>query len=255
MTAETTTPPAAAPSQATGPLFYQAPVPLRSDLHAAWRLVPDTAHFAADTNAIPAVIGEFGSLAQHYPIIFTGKDAMPLVAVGLAQRNLFVADGVWDEQSYVPAYVRRYPFVFMQAGEQDEYVLALDSAAKQVNQGQSEDGVPLFQDGKVTEIVDNAMRFCGYCTREHDQTRRFTAALIENDLLIDRNIDVTLADGRQMSINGFQVVDVEKFAALPDATVVAWHRSGWLALVHHHLSSLARFSALVSRQSALPADA
>ena len=53
----------------------------------------------------------------------------------MAQRNLFVADGVWDEQSYVPAYVRRYPFVFMQAGEQDEYVLALDSAAKQVNQG------------------------------------------------------------------------------------------------------------------------
>jgi len=99
------------------------------------------------------------------------------------------------------------------------------------------------------------MRFCGDYTREHDQTRRFTAALIENELLIDRNIDVTLADGRQMSVNGFQVVDVEKFAALPDATVVAWHRSGWLALVHHHLSSLARFSALVNRQSALPADA
>ena len=48
--------------------------------------------------------------------------------------------------------------------------------------------------GKATEIVDNAMRFCGDYTREHDQTRRFTAALIENELLIDRNIDVTLAE-------------------------------------------------------------
>jgi len=255
MTAETTTPPTAAPSQATGPLFYQQAVPLRSDEHANWRLLPETANFAAETNAIPAVIGEFGSLAQHYPIIFTGQDAMPLVAVGLSQRNLFVADGVWDEQSYVPAYVRRYPFVFMQAGEPDNYVLALDAAAKQVNQGDSEEGLPLFQDGKATELVDNAMRFCSDYTREHEHTRRFTAALIENELLIDRNIDVTLADGRKMSVNGFQVVDVEKFAALPDETVVAWHRSGWLALVHHHLSSLARFSALVNRQSQVPAEA
>jgi len=60
--------------------------------------------------------------------------------------------------------------------------------------------------------------------------------------------------GQQISVKAAQSV-WEKFAALPDETVVAWHRSGWLALVHHHLSSLARFSALVNRQSQVPAEA
>ena len=108
----------------------------------------------------------------------------------------------------------------------------------------------------IAEAVTSQLRERGHRVEvlDGDEVRKFLKDG-ENELLIDRNIDVTLADGRQMSINGFQVVDVEKFAALPDATVVAWHRSGWLALVHHHLSSLARFSALVSRQSALPADA
>lgn len=42
---------------------------------------------------------------------------------------------------------------------------------------------------------------------------------------------------------------MEKFAALPDATVVQWHRSGWLALVHQHLMSLGRLNDLTRRQA------
>lgn len=249
MTAETTTPPAAQ-TPSSGPLFYRDPLPLQSDKHANWRLLPGSVAFAAETNAIPAVVGEFGLAAQHFPILFTGKDAAPIVAVGLARNNLFVNAGAWAEDTYAPAYVRRYPFVFMQADDEGNFLLALDAAASEhVNPGTSEEGEPLFVDGKATELVDNAMRFCGDFTREHEQTKLFSAALIEQDLLVERSIDVTLNSGEQMSVNGFNVVDVEKFSKLPDDIVVAWHRNGWLALVHHHLSSLARFNALVQRQS------
>lgn len=247
MTAETTTPPA--PAQASGPLFYRNPVPLQSDKHANWRLLPGSLAFAAETNAIPAVVGEFGLAAQHFPILFTGKDAAPIVAVGLARDNLFVNDGKWADDTYAPAYLRRYPFVFMQADSDSDYMLALDIGADHVNQGASEEGEPLFVDGKATDLVNNAMRFCGDFTREHEMTRQFSAAIVAQDLLIDRSIDVTLNNGEKMSVNGFHVVDVEKLAKLPDDIVVAWHRNGYLALVHHHLTSLARFSALVQRQS------
>ncbi|MEL6078902.1 SapC family protein, partial [Stenotrophomonas maltophilia] len=45
-----------------------------------------------------------------------------------------------------------------------------------------------------------------------------------------------------------QVVDVEKFVALPEAPVIEWHRSGWLALIPQHLMSLGRFNDLTRRQ-------
>lgn len=248
MTAETTTPPAA-PAQASGPLFYREPLPLQSDKHANWRLRPGSLAFAAETNAIPAVIGEFGMAAQHFPILFTGQDASPIVAVGLSRSNLFVNDGKWADDTYAPAYLRRYPFVFMQSDEDGNFLLALDAGSDQVNKGESDDGEPLFVDGKATELVDNAMKFCADFTREYEQTRQFSAALLAQDLLVERSIDVTLSNGEKMSVNGFHVVDVEKFAQLPDDIVLAWHRNGWLALVHHHLTSLARFNALVKRQS------
>lgn len=247
MTAETNS--QAAPAPATGPLFYRQTVPLSAEAHAKWRLLPESAGFAAETNSIPVVAGEFGSIAQHYPILFTGKDAVPLAALGLAQKNLFINNGIWAAEAYVPAYVRRYPFVFIQTEEPDNYVLGVDAASAHINQGTSEEGLPLFEDGKATELVNTALRFCGDFTREHELTRTFSAALIEQDLLVDRSIDVTLAEGNKLSVNGFRVVDVEKFSKLPDDLVVAWHRNGYLALVHHHLSSLARFSALVQRQS------
>ena len=66
--------------------------------------------------------------------------------------------------------------------------------------------------------------------------------------LIERNATVRTPDGREFNLNGFQVVDVEKFVALPEATVIEWHRSGWLALIHQHLMSLGRFNDLTRRQ-------
>ena len=59
---------------------------------------------------------------------------------------------------------------------------------------------------------------------------------------------ISAAAGREFNLNGFLVVDVEKFVALPEATVIEWHRSGWLALIHQHLMSLGRFNDLTRRQ-------
>ena len=98
-------------------------------------------------------------------------------------------------------------------------------------------------------MVQQALEFCGQYTREHEQTQAFSKALIDNGLLVERNATVRTPDGREFNLNGFLVVDVEKFVALPEATVVEWHRSGWLALIHQHLMSLGRFNDLTRRRS------
>ena len=74
-------------------------------------------------------------------------------------------------------------------------------------------------------------------------------------LLIDRRADATLPDGRKLGLDGFQVIDTERFANLDEAVVLDWHRRGWLALVHFHLASLERFGALLTLQAQAAATA
>jgi len=70
-TSDTTT--EAAPSSA--PLFYTRPVPLQADLHADLRILPGKLEFAASSNSIPLVLGEFSLALHHFPILFAGPSA------------------------------------------------------------------------------------------------------------------------------------------------------------------------------------
>ena len=229
------------------PLFYRRPEPLNAAAHADWRLKGGDAAFATDTPFVPVVVGEMAAAARTYPVVFAGGDAQPLAVLGLERRNLFVTDGRWSPDAYVPAYVRRYPFGFIATVNPDGFALAIDAASDRIVTEGGE-GAALFEDGQPSPLTKQALEFCDAFQAEATATRAFAEALMAADLLIDRRADVTLADGRRTGIEGFRVVDVEKFTALPDATVLDWHRKGWLALVHFHLSSLERFSVLLDRQ-------
>lgn len=237
----------AAPPADVGPLFYRHPTALSSIAHASWKLRDGDFDFAAQVNSVPVVVGEFAVASRTYPIVFAGTDAAPLALLGLEQENLFVNKGEWSADKYVPAYVRRYPFVFMHTTNPDGFALAIDTGSGRVAQDGAE-GVPLFQDNQPAEVVRQAMQFCGAFTAEHQATRDFSEQLRSHDLLMDRQADVTLPNGRKLALQGFQVVDAEKFSALPEAVVIEWHRKGWLGLVHFHLASLGRFTDLLSKQ-------
>jgi SapC len=229
------------------PLFYRDPQPLSAAAHADWRLLAGDAGFAAEAPFVPLVIGEMAAAARTYPVVFAGGDAQPLAILGLERRNLFVESGAWARDAYVPAYVRRYPFGFMATVNPDGFALAIDAASERIAR-EGQEGVALFEDGKPSETARQAMAFCDAFQSEAAATRTFIEALTAEDLLIDRRADATLPDGRTFGLDGFQIVDAEKFAALPDAAVVDWHRKGWLALVAAHLASLERFSVLLDRQ-------
>ncbi len=231
------------------PLFYKAVEPLHAATHATWRLRGGDAAFAAETPFVPIVAGELAAAARDYPVVFAADSAQPLAILGLERKNLFVEDGRWERDTYVPAYVRRYPFVFVLTDEPRGAALAIDSGSERVVT-ESEEGAALFENGQRSELTRQALEFCAAFGRDAELTTLFTTALREKDLLIDRRADATLPDGRKFGLDGFQIVDAEKFAALDDATIVAWQRQGLLALVHHHLASLDRFRALLDRQAA-----
>ena len=242
------TPAAEAPASTGLPLFYRSPVPLSGDEHGGWRLKDGDLAFAADTPSVPIVAAELAAAARDYPIVFAAGTAQPIAVLGLEQVNLFVNAGHWAEDAYVPAYVRRYPFGFMATVNPEGFALAIDTAADRLATS-GEDGAALFVDGAPSDLTRQALGFCDAFQSEAAATQAFAAALMAQGLLIDRRADITLPDGRTLGIDGFQIVDAEKFAGLDATTVTEWHGKGWLALVHFHLASLDRFTGLLARTS------
>lgn len=232
------------------PLFYRAPEPVSAVRQADWRLRSGDYRFAADTAYVPVVIGEFVAIARHYPILFAAGEApAPVALLGVEQANLFVTEGAWAEQVHIPAYVRRYPFGYVSTGENDHFALALDTASDRIVRS-GDEGQPLFMGGEPSDLTRQALAFCEAFRLDAEATREFCEALVRTELLVERRADVTLPDGAKFGIQGFMVVDGERFAKLDVATVVNWQHRGWLALVHHHLASLDHFQALLARKLA-----
>ncbi len=92
------------------------------------------------------------------------------------------------------------------------------------------------------------MAFAG----EQDRTKRFSAALVENDLLVDRTVQLTLPDGHVVAMRGFRVIDEARLRGLPDATLAEWGRNGWLACAVAHAISMGNFGRLYYRSSCPP---
>src|SRR5262245_40524941 len=70
--------------------------------------------FVRDGAAIPISHSEFVPAGRHYPIVFISADGKSFNAVAVVgmktKENLFVTDGRWAGDVYMPAYARRYPF-------------------------------------------------------------------------------------------------------------------------------------------------
>jgi hypothetical protein len=236
---ETQSAPAAIPRQ---PLFYQRPEPLTLARHSTWRIKPGSLRFAAETAWVPIAASEFVEAAQSYPVLFAGEEHIPVALLGLTGRNRFVQEDAWRADAYVPAYVRRYPFVFTQMP--GGLALAIDTEAPSVIKD-GDEGMPLFVDGKPSELTEQAMKFCEAFSREFTATQALVKLLEEHKLLIQRVIEVGRSQAEKTALTDFSVIDISVFTALPEELVADWHRRGILATIYAHLGSLGRLPTLL----------
>ncbi|MEA1648824.1 SapC family protein [Nitrospirillum sp. BR 11164] len=231
----------------TLPLFYKQPRLMRAAVDEAMSLRQPVGYgFAAGAHAVPLVMGEFAVACRSVPILFAGADAAPIALLGLREgQNLFVrADGRWDEDAYIPAYVRRYPFIFLEDAEADQLTLCVDEAADAVVAGTEN---PFFVNGAPTDLTLQALDFAREYQASHALTIGFVAALLDSDLLTERRADIALPSGETPSLSGFRVIDEEKLNRLPAETLTHWRDKGWLAAAYAHLISLNDWSALMRR--------
>lgn len=231
---------AAATAPAPLPMFYKRPMPLEPQRHATAGLSPDNSfRFAANTNALPLMTTEMAHAARTYPIVFSATTpTVPFAVVGLReQENLFIDDkGAWREDCYIPAYVRRYPFIFSEVPEQQRLVLCVDEAADNFQTTSSQ---PFFgADGKATEALQRVLQFNETFQTHYVDTRRFGEWLEQNNMLEERVARADLGGDQTFTLRGFRLVNPERMRTLEDAQVLELHKKGWLPLLHFHLQSL-----------------
>ena len=201
-------------------------------------------------------VTEMPQAALEFPLLFVhtgepdaaGRAAIsPIVLLGVSQNeNLYVDGTRWDAR-YIPAFIRRYPFLTATLRNAGATGVMIDRAWS----GFSEtEGEPLFEgDDKPAPALKRAMDFLEMFEAEAQRTRAFCSRLVELELLKEMKADATLPDGATLSIDGFLVVDDEKLAQLPDAQVLEMHRNGMAMLLHLHLASLANMRPLLERKA------
>ena len=230
------------------PLFYRNPMPLTPERHGKKSLARQiNFRFARPTNSVPLNIVEFALAQRSYPIVFTASDpVVPVALLGLRdEENLFVGrDGRWEDGVYAPAYMRRYPFVFMTGTDAKSFVLCIDEASEFIVDG---DENPLFKNGQPTEATKNALAFCSAFQAEFEKTQQFCRALSEQKLFETKSADIGLAGGKRLVFGAFRAVNEANFNALPDSVVSDWHKRGWLGPLFAHTMSFANWGPLTNR--------
>ncbi len=233
-------------------LFYGKPEPLSVEAHSALGVDPiDKPYgFVAQTNLVPLTVTEFAPAALSYPVIFVGDARMPVAVMALrGGENLFIGDaGEFRPEAYIPAYVRRYPFVFANDEVQKRMILCIDRDAAFIKAGGA---TPLFIDGKPSPYVEQAMEFCNNFEQERQRTDAFVKLLTDLDLLdtreavfTPRNPDGTAAAPQKIA--EYFAVSEDRLKALPAEKLAELRDNGALGQIYAHLVSLLGWDRLIA---------
>lgn len=213
---------------------------------------------------IPLSYGEMSLACHDYPLVFVsgdqGKTVAAMAVVGLQQReNLYVTpEGTWDRTSYVPAYVRRYPFcmtrVNVDGKEQEQRIVCVEKAALR-DSGDS--GQALHDDkGEPLPTWEPVRKFLFEFESDLARTEAMCRMLVELNLLEPFTMQAKPDQGDGFSLTGMYRVIEAKLPQLPADKLKELVQNGVLPRIYAHLMSMSNFAKLIGRRaSRAPAKA
>ena len=242
-------------------LFYQNPEPLSHAKHGQLgvKQIDEPFGFRRAAHAVPLTVTEFGMAACSYPIIFVGDERTPIAVMGVRQgQNLYVNEaGRTDEEAYVPAFVRRYPFVFASDPANDQLLLCVDSKAPMVSENPE---VAFFDGDKPSKFTEDAIEFCKEFERQRQGTVTFVEAMTKYDLFEEKSISFQPRDaegkesGPAQKIADYWAVSEERLNGLSDEAFVELKKLGALGATYAHFVSLLNWPRIIQRALKAPAE-
>lgn len=234
------------------PLFYKKPVPLNKDQHGDLYMEPvnDFKH-TIGTNSVYIAAVEFIKSAKDYPIVFgrnSDGSVFPAVLLGIQNsQNRFIGkQGEWLVD-YIPAYVRRYPFILASnPGSSDTFAVCIDESYRGFNRKKK--GQRLFEEsGEESDILKQSIEFLrGYQNQIHI-TNVFCKNLKDSGILDPMQAKIT-KDGKERALGGFLCVNRERLKGLEPKKLAEFMMSDQLELIFAHLYSLNNLNKLVNSE-------
>lgn len=237
----------------TGKVFlYERPELLNKEQHGdlGFKPVKRRYGFCSKVRAIPLTMSEIPAAIKDYPIIFASNENLtPLAVVGLIDEfNLFVGEGGnWEENRYVPGYVRRYPFGVANETGGDRHAIVIDRAYE----GFAKNGKPgLYAQGEPTEAVKQAIEFCRAFERDRQVTDEFAKRLKEFDLIRGQTAQFTPAgETEPRKFAEYYGVDENRLRELGEDKILDLYRLGLLPILYAVIMSMSNWRALMQRRA------
>ena len=231
-------------------LMYETITPLTVDKHKAWSVSEHKDYdFASDLRFVPILASELSVACAEYPIVFVeakGQAPMPIAILSLDESNRFVGgEGQW-EGSYIPAFIRRYPYAFSKEAGGDTYFLCIDETSRCISvEGAS--GERIFDDnGEQTAYTQRIVEFLSAYQMEHAKTEKLGQRLKEMNLLeirqISKNRDIEGELKQEVILNGVQTADKSRLDTLTDEKLIEIVRDGTYELICYHWRSLSNLN-------------
>lgn len=235
----------------TYPIFYKNIVPLSKQLHGDWSL-EDTKDYrhTSKTNSVYIAAIEFSRVASEYPIVFCNGDddtVFPVAILGLRKdENLYINElGEWQAR-YIPAYVRRYPFILGTNQEAlDQFTVCIDSDWLGFNT--EEKGARLFNDEHESDLLRRSIDFLKEYQHHVHLTKLFCERIKMSGILEPMKAEVKLPNNEGIALGGFMGVNREKLKALDGGILLDMFAIDQLELIYAHLISLNNIDALIAR--------
>ena len=235
------------------PLLYGGLEPIQRDAHGELRYHPlEKLPQLASVHAIPLTVDEFALAQRNYPIIFsTGENPVPLALMGLHEgtNTFFDEHGqINDPSAYIPAYIRRYPFLLARLSEEsDQLSLCYDPSSGAISK--NDGGFPLFDGDQPSEQISGILQFCEQFEQAGQRTGAFMAELTASGLLMEGEVAIQPEGSEQPFVyRGFQMIDEDKLRNLRGDELRKLNQNGMLAMMMAHLFSLALVRNIFGRQ-------
>ncbi len=235
-------------------LFYKQPEPLSVEQHGGLgvKQIDKPFGFLREAHAIPVTVTEFGMASSCYPLIFVGDDKTPVAVMGVRQgQNLYVnEEGQTEQDYYIPAFVRRYPFVFANDKDSEQLLLCIDRQAPMITNAPE---VPFFENGEASAFTNNAVEFCKEFERQRRATVDFVALMNKFGLFEEKSVAFQPRDpqgnelGEQQKIADYWAVSEEKMNALSTEQYMELKENGAIGAIYAHLVSLLNWPRVIQR--------
>ena len=231
-------------------LIYGQVEAVNKQRHVGWSIKAGNNYsFAKQVNSVPLMAVEFPNAAEDYSIVFAGSDdeLLPVVVMGVREdENLYIDEGGAWKTDYIPAFIRRYPFVFASTDEGKTLTLCLDEAYEGCNQEGR--GERLFDaEGEQTQYLTKVLDFLQDYQSHYQRTRVFCKKLTELDVLEDMGAKFTLPGGEERTLTGFKVINRDKLKAIPQEEMNTLIANDGLELIYLHLHSMRNLNKVLQR--------